>query len=164
MKFFFRASCFTILSLITTVIYAQDNGPTFDRQAFYKAMQFDMMALVNEELNKLKVLAMSGKEAYEGAMTMKKASLAGGPDKKLSLFKSGRKKLEEAIQKDSSNIEFRFLRLIIEENAPKVLGYKNDLKKDSEYIRKSYKTLPKSVQQVIEGYSKKSKVLKIQDS
>jgi hypothetical protein len=72
--------------------------------------------------------------------------------------------LEAAIKKDSLNAELRFLRLMIQENAPGMLGYKSDIEKDSAYIRKSFKTLPEVVQQAFLNYSKKSKVLKPADS
>ena len=67
--------------------------------------------------------------------------------------------LEGAIKKNPDNAEFRFLRLMVQEYAPGILGYKNDTEKDSEYIRKSYKSLPGEVQQAIANYSKKSKLL-----
>ena len=90
---------------------------------------------------------------------MRKAGLAKGASNKLSLFKSGHKKLEESIKKNNSNAEFRFLRLIIQEHAPGILGYKNDMQQDVDYIKKSYKDLPQAVQQAISNYSKQSKIL-----
>ena len=95
---------------------------------------------------------------------MKKASFGGSPATKLKLFKQGRKLLEASIKEDPDNAEYRFLRLIIQEHAPGVLGYKYDLEKDSEYIRKSYKSLPDELQHTIADYSKKSKALKLQFS
>src|SRR5207253_3424423 len=103
------------------------------------------------------------KPAFEGALLMKKAELANGPGKKLNLFKDGHKKLEAAIKKDDDNAEYRFLRLMIQEHAPKMLGYKEDLQKDSAYIRQSYKKLPAEVQEAIINYSKTSKILRSDD-
>jgi hypothetical protein len=71
--------------------------------------------------------------------------------------------LESAIKNEHENAEYRLLRLMIQENAPAALGYKNDIKADSEYIRKSYKNLPEDIQRVIFDYSKKSKILKAGD-
>ena len=145
--------------------YGQDKKETaFDRSAFYHAMSSSSIGTVDQELDVLKTSAFSGREAFEGALTMKKAGLAGNPEKKLSLFKSGHKKLEAAIQGDSTNVEFRFLRLMIQEHAPGILGYKKDLNKDSDYIRKHYKTLPPVVQERVIDYSKKSSILKLGDS
>jgi hypothetical protein len=91
---------------------------------------------------------------------MKKAGLVAGPKKKLDTFKSGHEKLESVLSKDTTNTELRFLRLIIQENAPKILKYRKEIEKDSENIRKNYKNLPPVVQQAIVNYSKTSKVLK----
>ena len=79
---------------------------------------------------------------------------------KLNLFKSGRLKLETAIKKDKTNAEFSFLRLIIQEHAPKVVDYRNNIENDVAVIRSNFKTMPPEVQQAINDYSKKSKVLK----
>jgi hypothetical protein len=51
------------------------------------------------------------------------------------MFKSGRSKLESAITKDKENTEYRFLRLIIQEHAPRIVKYRNELEKDSKWIQ-----------------------------
>jgi hypothetical protein len=138
---------------------------SIDRTAYYKAMQGEDKGLVNAQLTALESATPPlVKDAFMGAMTMKKAGLGGSPTTKLSLFKQGHKMLETAIKEDPNNAEYRFLRLMIQENAPGILGYKNDTEKDSEYIRKSYKSLPGDVQQAIADYNKKSKLLKLEVS
>jgi hypothetical protein len=138
---------------------------SINRTAYYKAMQGEDKALVNAQLTALEsATPAQAKDAFLGAMTMKKAGLGGSPTTKLSLFKQGHKMLEEAIKEDPDNAEYRFLRLMIQENAPGILGYKNDTEKDSEYIRKSYKSLPGDVQHAIADYNKKSKLLKLEVS
>lgn len=136
----------------------------FDRVAFYKVMKSGDLAAVNKSLVALNKLNFPEKDAFVGALTMKKAGFGALPGKKLKLFKSGYKKLEAAIHKDSTNAELRFLRLQIQENAPAFLGYKKDIEEDEAYIRKSYKNLPEALQQAILDYSKKSKALKLADS
>jgi hypothetical protein len=137
--------------------------PVFDRSLFYKAMASEKSAEVDAELNLLNHTEIPDKDAYLGALTMKKAGLGGTPPKKLSLFKAGHKKLESAIKMNADNPELRFLRLMIQENAPGILGYKGEIKSDSDYIRKSYKDLPEDLQASIKDYSKKSKTLKPAD-
>ena len=136
----------------------------FTRQAFYKAMEENIRLLVDSQLIQLKTAPEDIRPAFTGAMLMKKAGLGGSPAIKLELFKKGQNLLEAAIKKDPGNAEFRFLRLIIQEHAPGVLGYKSDLDNDSAYIKKSYKSLSDELQQTIANYSKKSKVLKLQVS
>jgi hypothetical protein len=158
-----RNLLWTILLLLANKgAFAQDKS--IDRATFYQAIQQDKKDLINNQLKKLKTVSPGIRQAFEGAMIMKKAGIGGSPVTKLNLFKQGHKELEAAIRKEPGNAEFRFLRLIIQENAPGFLGYRDNLEGDSEYIRKSYKSLPDDVQRAITDYSKKSKVLKLQVS
>jgi hypothetical protein len=152
--------------VILTAACSIGNGQSFNRKAFYSVMASGNTQTVDEQINLLKNSAPTSpkdKEAFEGALLMKKAGLVSGPGRKLNLFKDGHKKLEAAIKEDDNNAEYRFLRLMIQEHAPGILGYKDDLKKDSTYIRQSYKKLPAEVQEAIINYSKVSKILKSED-
>jgi hypothetical protein len=95
---------------------------------------------------------------------MRKAGLGGSPHQKLKLFREGHRELEAAIKREPGNVEFRFLRLLIQENAPAILKYRDNLQEDSKIIENSYQTLPAEVRKQIADYSKKSKVLKPQVS
>jgi hypothetical protein len=141
-------------------IQANTQKTGFDKSAFYSAMAADDIEAVNTQLNILKAGTMAYKEAYEGALLMKKAGLVAKASEKLSLFKKGRLKLEAAMKSDKENTEFSFLRLIIQEHAPKVVDYRGDIENDIALIRLNYKTLPQVIQQAISDYSKKSKALK----
>ena len=132
----------------------------FDKGAFYSAMAANDVKSINSQVSIVKASSINEKEAYEGALLMKKAGLATSPKEKLSLFKAGRLKLEAAIKKDKENAEFSFLRLIIQEHAPKIVAYRNNIDADVLNIRSNFKILPQVVQQAINDYSKKSKVLK----
>jgi len=150
----------SILFLFAGVVKAQNQ---IDRSAFYASMAADDINKINEQLKLVDALPTSEKDAYYGALLMKKAGLLKGVGNKLNVFKEGHKKLEAAITKNKANTEFHFLRLMIQENAPGVLGYKSDIQKDSDLIKKTYKDLPQVVQHAIIDYSKKSKILKPQD-
>jgi hypothetical protein len=132
-----------------------------DRDAFYKAMEENKKELVIAQLEELKTAPEELRQAFMGAMLMKRASFIGAAGVKLRYFKEGHKMLESAIKQSPDNAEYRFLRLMIQEHAPGVLGYKDDIQKDCEYIRKSYKSLPPDIQQFIDHYNKKSKFLKL---
>ena len=132
-----------------------------NRYAFYKAMQENNKALVNAELYELKTAPEALRPAFMGTMLMKRASFIGPAGAKVHYFREGHKMLEAAIQQDPENAEFRFLRLMIQEHAPGVLGYNKDIEKDCALIRKHYKSLPEEVQHTMEEYSKKSKFLKL---
>jgi len=135
-----------------------------NRAAYYKAIESENKALVDAQIAELNTAPADVKNAFLGAMIMRRAGIGGNPASKLKLFKQGHKLLEDAIRHNPNNPEFRFLRLMIQENAPGILGYKNDEQEDSEFIRKSYKSMPEELQKTIADYNKKSKVLKLQVS
>jgi hypothetical protein len=139
--------------------FSKSPDQNFDRLAFYQVFANGKLADINTELEVVKSAMVQEKEAFEGSLLMKKAGLMAFPGDKLSFFKSGRKKLESSIQKDDSNAEFRFLRFVIQENAPGIVNYRENLQEDLDYIRKSFKSLPKVVQDAVSDYSKKSKLL-----
>ena len=156
MKIFF----YLLFFLSVLPVHANSQKAEFDKPAFYSAMAANNLDAINNQLSIVKLASITEKEAYEGALLMKKAGLVTKAREKLSLFKAGRLKLEASIKKDSGNTEFNFLRLIIQEHAPKMVEYRNDIENDIAAIRSNYKTLPRVVQQAINDYSKKSKVLK----
>lgn len=139
---------------------AHDQHPAFDKSSFYAAMASSKLEEIDALLAALKTASLPEKEAYEGALLMKKSGIVTKARDKLSLFKSGRAKLEASIARDKDNTEFRFLRLIIQEHAPKIVNYRSELEADTKVIRNNYKALPAVVQQAIVDYSKKSAVLK----
>jgi hypothetical protein len=155
---------FTTVLLISIVYvksgYAQQK---FEKAAFYAVMDNGDVAALDNQIEIVKTSSLNNKEGYEGALLMRKADKVRGPKKKLGFFKEGRIKLETAILADADNTEFRFLRLAIEENAPKIVKYRNDIEKDKLIIQKNFKTLPQSVQHAIINYCKKSKVLHAED-
>jgi hypothetical protein len=163
MKFLFGI-CLLLLYIISgSRLFAQEAGSVFKKSNFYNAMAGNNEDALNEQLGLLKTTSITEKSAYEGALLMKKASMAGSAKKKLNLFKEGQKKLEAVLQKDSTNVEFRFLRLMIQEHAPGRLGYKGELEKDKLYIKNNFKKLPPVVQEAALNYSKDSKILKSAD-
>lgn len=149
-----------MLLLSVSIVKADTQKTGFDKSAFYSAMAANDLETVNTQLNIIKAASINEKGAYEGALLMKKAGLIAKANEKLNLFKAGRIKLEAAIKKDNGNTEFNFLRLIIQEHAPNIVNYKNDIQNDASIIRSNFKTLPQVVQQAITDYSKKSKALK----
>lgn len=94
---------------------------------------------------------------------MKKASLAGKPKDKLSFFKAGRIKLETALLAEPDNTDLHFLRLVIQEKAPKIVHYRADIEKDKIMIIKNFNALSPVVQRAIVDYTKTSKVLHPED-
>jgi hypothetical protein len=130
-----------------------------ERPQFYSVLKSGSTESIDKELEVLSSSAIAEKGAYMGTLLMKKADLVGSAKEKLGLFKAGRKKLEAAMANDSANVEYRFLRLIIEEHAPKVVKYRAHLQEDSKYIQERFGKLPLAVRNAVIDYSKTSKVL-----
>ena len=144
-----------------TVVQGKSQNNGFDRPAFYHAIKYAKAEEIDAQIKIVKGSLAPGKEAYEGILLMKRSDLLSKAKDKLNMFKAGRSKLESSIAKDKDNIEYRFLRLIIQEHAPKIVKYRNELDEDRRLIQTNFKKLDPFLQQTITDYSKYSKVLKI---
>ncbi len=151
---------FTTIFLLTTFLANGKPLPEkFDKAAFYEVMKSGDVAAVENEINMLSDAPPKERDGYEGALLMKKAGLMKRPKDRLSFFKQGRIKLETALMADAENTEFHFLRLAIEEHAPKIVRYHADIEKDKAIVVKNFKNLSPAVQHAILDYCKNSKVL-----
>lgn len=137
--------------------------PVFDKSNFYAVMASGNLDKINDELEVVRAANIAEKDAFEGALLMRKAGVLKKANEKLKAFKAGRIKFDTALQEDSDNAEYRFLRLTIQEHAPKVVKYNQQVEADSRFIKKVYKTLSPAVQQAIMEYSKTSTILRVED-
>lgn len=130
---------------------------------FYSALESQDTIKLNSFLHILENDSTSSAHAYTGALLMKKSGLKKSPKEKLPMFRQGKTLLEDAIKKENKNTEFRFLRLIIQENCPDFLKYKNNIKEDADAVKQMYKKFSPALKQAVKDYSKKSKTLKTSD-
>jgi hypothetical protein len=135
--------------------------PAFDKKTFYKAIESENSNLIEEQFKPVKALSLPDRDAYEGTLLMRKAGLIKNKKQQLALFKEGKIKLESAIAQDSINCEYRLLRLMIQENAPSILGYNKQMKEDADFIADKFSTLSAQLQAIALDYSKHSKKLKL---
>lgn len=127
---------------------------------FYDIIQKNNKAELERGLKEMdKVKNAEQKEVYKGAIKAKIAQFEKAPREKVDLFKKGIAPIEASIEKNPNNVEFRFIRLILQENAPKVLKYSQNIEEDSNVIKKGYKNVSKKIQESMIEYSKNSKVL-----
>jgi len=152
-----------VFILINTAAQAKSILAKFDRAAFYAVIKTGNKQEIDKEIDVVAASDIREKDAYSGFLLMRKAGLVTLPAQKLKLFKAGRIQFETALSSDNDNAEYHFLRLIIEEKAPKVVKYSNDLDTDKQIVIKAYKNLPAVIQNAIMDYSKTSKVLHTQD-
>lgn len=154
---------FAVLALFLTVASAFTVLPALDKKPVYDALRTAKLEPIEAQLALVQNSSDNEKQAFEGALLMRKSGIISGPARKLSTFKEGKEKLEAAIGKDNDNAEFRFLRLLIQENAPNIVKYKKNLDEDKAMIIKNYKTLAPVVQSAIVTYSKTSKIISPKD-
>ena len=97
---------------------------SFSKEEYFKVISSNDLSTVNAMLTLLeKEKEGSDKKAYKGALLMKKAEFQKTPKDKLDIFNQGRIQLEHEIGLNPKSTEYRFLRLIIQENAPKLVKY-----------------------------------------
>jgi len=71
---------------------------------------------------------------YKGAVVMAEGRHAANPFRKLSIFNEGKALLDSAITLDPKSVELRFLRLSIQVNVPRILGYSGQVAEDRAFI------------------------------
>lgn len=145
--------------LFISVVKSKNLIQSFDKAAFYSILKSGKIEDINNELTLLSSSSVTEKDGYEGALLMRKGGLLPIPGEKLKSFKKGRILLETALMNDNANGEYHFLRLIIQEHAPKIVKYNGDIEADKEYVKKSYKNLSPAAQHAIIDYSKSSKII-----
>ena len=159
-----RTLCFLLFCCFNIgLITAMPIQEKFGKAAFYQVMKSGTLAEIENELGLLNTLPAKERDGYEGALLMKKADLMKKPKDRLKYFKEGRIKLETALLADNENTEFHFLRLAIEEHAPKIVKYKADITKDKDLVIKNFNNQSAAVQHAILGYCSNSKVLHRED-
>ncbi|MCE7064140.1 hypothetical protein [Dyadobacter sp. CY326] len=135
-----------------------------DRQAFYKTLSSGDEASIDKAIAGLEKQKLTSRvSAYKGALMMKKAGFIKGAKGKVKTFKEGAALLENEIKGSPDNMEYRFLRLTVQENAPKILKYNKQLDEDKQAIVSNFDKLESDLKAVISDYAKHSKVLQATD-
>lgn len=75
--------------------------------------------------------------AYQGGFQTIWAQHVLNPIAKLRTFNQGREQIEKAVTMDPDSPEIRYIRLSVQQNAPRFLGYKGSIKKDTEFLRQN---------------------------
>lgn len=146
--------CFSFLTLSPQSLKLNDVRDFYKTAAQDKhkvAAFYEMLAEVQEKdgvaLYAYKCAAMALKARHAKTIKAKKEG-----------FKEGVTNLETLIQKYPNKVEPRFIRLSIQENAPKILRYKTHVKTDKIFILKQYPYIKsKSLRKHIKDYILQSK-------
>ena len=148
-----------LFSIVTLIFlnYTQAQGD------FYTVLKKNNLQEIEKKINQLATNKESSvNNAYLGTLLMKKSDFLKDLKTKIATFKKGHQLLEKEISENQSNTEYRFLRLAIQENAPKILKYNTNIEEDALYITKNHYKLNKGLKIIILEYSKQSILLNIQ--
>ncbi|CAM1363432.1 conserved hypothetical protein [Tenacibaculum sediminilitoris] len=88
-------------------------------------------------INKYKKNKEVSIRAYVVSLQMKQAKYKIMPWSKLKIFNTEKNKLEELILKHPNNIHLRYVRLVIQENTPSILGYTSSIKEDKRFLKEA---------------------------
>ena len=127
---------------------------------FYPAFKSASLEVINQELSKEEYQEPTTIQikAYKGALLMKKSGYTKGIEDKIKFFKEGHELLEGAIETNPDNIEYRFIRLIIQEHAPKILNYNKEIEVDATLIEQKYSSLSDGLKKRIKEYASTNSV------
>lgn len=147
-----------ILSLFTLFLLSS-KGIEDLRLVFQNASLNEQNAVLFNEMTQQKLsIDKNLLSAYAGASETLLAKFGATPAEKLKLFKSGKAKIEKAVEKDPSNIEIKLIRLIIQNNVPPILKYSDNIEDDKEFILGNFKNASPDVKKFIQKIGKDSKV------
>jgi len=131
---------------------------------FYKALYSESLEKIETTLEAIeKEKIDSDVNAYRGGLLMKKSGFMKTAAKKIEVFKAGHKLLEKAIKENPRNVEYRFIRLTIQEKAPKILKYNKQIEEDKALIIKGYQKMSKAMRAYVLDYAQQSVVLSTED-
>ncbi|MPS74266.1 MAG: hypothetical protein E2590_14120 [Chryseobacterium sp.] len=95
--------------------------------------------------------------AYKAAAKILEAKITSGIGKKKALVKTGALSLEEIIRNNPNNSELRVIRMSVQENIPKVVGYSKNLKEDKAFLISNYNKQNEELKNYIKEFASQSK-------
>ena len=149
---------FLVFSFLFCTTFLLQQDLTKIRAEYPKASQSE--ALAKELYESLLPVTLEGNKvlvAYKGAATTIMALFGNGIKEKTTLFNEGKDLLEYAVKEDPSNIEIRCIRMSVQEHAPKITGYHENIGEDKKFILINYKhTRSQEVKNFVKSYALQS--------
>jgi len=97
--------------------------------------------------------------AYKGAVLTLMAKFAKTTKERKSFFKEGVLLIDYAVSEKPKNVEIRCVRLGVQENSPKITGYRKNKEEDKNFILTHYKEIAsKDVKSFVKGFVMQSKM------
>lgn len=79
--------------------------------------------------------------AYKGAVKTLKAKFAKKIRDKKEYFKEGVTQIEKALKTEPENVELHYIRMTVQENAPRIVGYHDEIDNDKDFILQNFSTI-----------------------
>lgn len=98
------------------------------------------------------------KMAYFGASETLIAKHGGSIQTRVRLFNSGKAHIENAVAANPSNLEIRLVRLMIQYNAPAILGYRSNIEMDKNFIIKNFQKAAPDLKKYIRDIARDTNV------
>ncbi|MFC4686507.1 hypothetical protein ACFO4P_06110 [Epilithonimonas pallida] len=146
-----------IFSFLTAFILFFQSGLESLRESYAKANSSN--ANTEEFINIAE--KTSGSDAviqgYKAAAKIMEAKITKNNRK--ALVKSGATSLEAIIKSNPNNAELRVIRMSVQENIPKIVGYNKNLKEDKTFILNNYSKQNSALKTYIRKFAMQSKTM-----
>ena len=146
-----------IFSFLTTFILFFQSGLESLRESYAKANSSN----ANTEAFINIAEKASGSDAiiqgYKAAAQIMEAKITKNNRK--ALVKSGATSLEAIIKSNPNNAELRVIRMSVQENIPKIVGYNKNLKEDKTFILNNYSKQNSALKTYIRKFAMQSKTM-----
>ena|SRR5690554_6092307 len=128
----FKTKAFILLfALFLSSVNLTEIRNLYSNVSYSKEKQQEFIAYMEKSDTKKPVF-----QAYKGASLVLQSKTTTDRKSKKELFVKGVEFIEDAVRKDSENIEIRMIRLSVQENIPKALKYSSNIGEDVIFIRK----------------------------
>ncbi|MFL9835151.1 hypothetical protein [Chryseobacterium terrae] len=96
---------------------------------------------------------------YKAAAQILEAKVTTEKNKRKGFVKSGVISLESLIRSNLNDIELRLIRLSVQENIPKIVGYSKNIKEDKAFIINNYSKQNAALKTYIRKFAMQSKTM-----
>lgn len=151
MKFLVALLAFITLALSPNDL---DNLRSLYTKASFSKANADRFSAMAEKVNSSEPAV----KAYRAAASIIQAKFEKGNNRKTLLI-NGVRNLEQTIKFNPKNVELRVIRLSVQENLPKIVGYNKNLLEDKHFILKNYSKQSTELKSYIRDCASVSKTL-----
>lgn len=96
---------------------------------------------------------------YKAAANILEAKVTTEKNKRKTFIKSGATSLENVIKANPNNVELRLIRMSVQENIPKIVGYNKNLKEDKIFILNNYPKQNSALKTYVRKFAMQSKTM-----